>query len=79
MVTLTHKTDEYRALAEKFLSDNGHKLTDVKTGSDAWRVAHSSGICRDAYDSSRDITDAHIVTVLKRIMPNAEFRDKYRH
>lgn len=42
-------------------------------------VAHGAGICREAYDAGREVTDAHIVTALKRIFPNATFVDKYRY
>lgn len=79
MTSLLSKIDEYQKMASNFVSSKGYNLADVKTGADAWNVAHYSGICRDAYDVSRDVTDAHIVTILKRIMPNAVFKDKYRY
>jgi len=52
-------------------------LGDVKTGSDAWLVAHQTGIAKEAYDMDRNITDAHIKTALQSIFPNAVFKDKY--
>lgn len=78
-VSLMSKLDEYKAMAEEFAKKNGFTLDQIKTGSDAWTVAHRSGIAADAYRVSRDVTDAHIKTVLSKIMPNAVFKDKYRH
>lgn len=78
MVTLTHRTAEYTAMAENFLADRRLSPQDVKTGADAWAIAHRAGITQDAYQD-REITDAHIKTVLQRIFPNAVFRDKYTY
>ena len=78
-MTLLDKLEQYRTMAETYLTSKGYTLADVKTGADAWNVAHYSGIARDAYDVSREITDAHIKTVLARIMPNAVFKDKYHY
>lgn len=47
----------------------------IKTGRDAWAVAHRAGLTREAYDD-RDINDAHIQTALESIFPNAVFKDK---
>lgn len=79
MASLIDHTDEFTAMAREFLKPHNLTLDDIKTGRDAWQVAHRSGISRIAYDTSRDITDAHIVTVLRRIMPNAVFADKYHY
>lgn len=54
-------------------------LYDIKTGRDAWTVAHCTGIAREAYDMDRDIHDAHIKTALQSIFPNAVFKDKYSY
>ena len=78
-LSLIPKLETYRQMAKDWLESKGFTLDQVVTGSDAWNVAHGSGITRDAYDVSRDITDAHIKTVLSRIMPNAVFKDKYRY
>ena len=50
--------------------------SSIRTGRDAWFVAHSAGIVREAYAMDRDIHDAHIQTALQKIFPNAVFRDK---
>ena len=54
-------------------------LADVRTGADAWTVAHRAGVTREAYAYDRAVTDAHIKTALQRIMPNAVFKDSYRY
>lgn len=79
MTSLIEYTEIYRTMAHDWIKLRGHDLADVTTGSDAWRVAHGAGISSHAYNQSRDVTDAHIKTVLQRIMPNAVFADKYRY
>ena len=79
MASLLERSAEFKTLALDYLEPHGISLEDIKTGRDAWQVAHRSGISNLAYQSSRDITAAHIVTVLKRIMPNAIFADKYHY
>jgi hypothetical protein len=65
--------------AERYVIDNhGIHLTGVKIGSDAWGIAHRSGITAEAY-KDRSVVDAHIVTALKQIFPNAVFKDKYSY
>ena len=53
-------------------------LSDVKTGKDAWTVAHRCGITKEAY-KDRNVVDAHIQTALESIFPNAVFMDKKRY
>lgn len=48
-------------------------------GVDAWRIAHRTRITHDAYDMSRDVTDAHIQTALQRIFPRCVFKDPKRY
>lgn len=79
MTSLIEYTEIYRTMAHDWIKLRGHDLADVTTGIDAWHVAHGAGISRHAYSQSRDVTDAHIKTVLQRIMPNAVFADKYRY
>jgi len=50
----------------------------VLIGANAWRVAHHSGITAEAY-ADRSVVDAHIVTALKQMFPNAEFTDTYSY
>lgn len=50
----------------------------VVDGSSAWVIAHRSGVTQEAY-IDRSVVDAHIVTALKQIFPNAEFKDKYSY
>ena len=71
---------KWRAVVDQWLMNNhGLIANQVTTGRDAWTVAHRTGIALEAYDISRDITDAHIQTALQRIFPNAVFRDKKRY
>lgn len=78
MKLAAHLSD-YRARAESFLQSKGLSLSDIKTGRDAWAVAHNAGITSHAYALSRDIVDSHIQTALESIMPNAVFQDKKRY
>jgi hypothetical protein len=50
----------------------------VVDGSSAWVIAHRSGITQEAY-TDRSVVDAHIVTALKQMFPNAVFVDKYSY
>ena len=71
---------KWRAKADGWLMNHGNLIANqITTGLDAWTVAHNAGITLEAYDMSRDITDAHIQTALERIFPNAVFRDKKRY
>lgn len=55
--------------------DNKPKGPEVVTlGVDAWRIGHSSGAIRYAFDLGPDIHDSHIKTALKSIFPNARFK-----
>jgi hypothetical protein len=51
---------------------------DVYLGAEAWVIARLAGITEEAYED-RSVVDAHIVTVLKQIFPNAKFSDKYAY
>ena len=55
------------------------KREDIKTGKDAWTIAHRAGVMMQCYDLGRDIVDAHIQTMLQRIFPNAVFHDAKRY
>ena len=64
--------------ADQWISKNSG-ITDrdhVTQGVDAWAIAHRAGITQEAYQD-RNVTDAHIVTALKKIFPNAVFTDRY--
>lgn len=63
----------------RYLIDN-HGITNlgIRTGADAWEVAHRAEIAKEAYQD-RTVVDAHIVSALKIIFPNADFKDKYRY
>lgn len=52
--------------------------THVTDGSSAWTIAHRSGVTDVAY-ADRSVTDAHIVSALKKIFPNAVFKDRYTY
>jgi hypothetical protein len=62
--------------AERYLIDN-HGITraGIKTGVDAWSIAHRCGITQEAY-ADRKVTDGHIQTALERVFPAAVFRDR---
>jgi hypothetical protein len=68
----------WTVMAADYLGRNGYDLSDVKLGSEAWAIAHRSGISYEAYEDM-SVVDAHIVTALKQIFPNAEFKDKYSY
>jgi hypothetical protein len=69
----------FREQAEGFLTLRGYSIDDVKLGSDAWTVAHNVGFASYCYDLGRDIYDAHIVTAMKKVFPNAVFKDRYSY
>lgn len=78
--------EQFRNLATEWLSERGYNCEDIKTGSDAWTVAHCAGITDICYgNTAKDLpgidgcVDAHIKTALTRIFPNAEFKDKYHY
>lgn len=80
---MTRKFDDatlerWRGYADAALTLHSYTRDDVKTGRDAWSVAHVCGITREAY-ADRNVTDAHIKTALASIFPNAMFGDKYRY
>jgi hypothetical protein len=68
-------------MADEWLAKNPFGIIErsqVLSGSSAWRVAHNAGITEEAY-ADRSVVDAHIVTALKQLFPNAEFKDKYSY
>lgn len=71
--------ERWSADAERYLIDtHGITRAGVRTGVDAWSVAHRIGITREACED-RTVTDAHIQTALERVFPNAVFRDAKRY
>jgi hypothetical protein len=70
--------NHWAVMAADYLGRNGYDLSDVKLGSEAWAIAHRSGISYEAYEDM-SVVDAHIVTALKQIFPNAVFSDKYSY
>lgn len=68
-------------MADEWLVKNPFGVIDrdkVLTGANAWKIAHRSGISYEAYEDM-SVVDAHIVTALKQIFPNAEFKDTYSY
>lgn len=67
-------------MASNWLKEAGDpgSLTDIYLGSEAWAIAHRCGITSEAYQD-QTIVDAHIVTALKNIFPNANFKDRYSY
>ena len=76
---LAEHIDHYTFLADLYLSGRNLTRDDVKTGRDAWNIAHKASITNHAYAIDRDVLDAHIQTALQRVFPNAVFRDKKRY
>jgi hypothetical protein len=76
---LASHLSDYTARADSWLAARGYTRADIKTGRDAWAVAHGADITRHAYSLSRDIVDAHIQTALERIFPHAVFSDAKRY
>ena len=78
--------DQFRTLASNWLEERNLTREDVKTGSDAWIVAHRAGITDICYgNTAKDLpgidgcVDAHIKTALVKVFPNVEFKDKYSY
>ena len=70
---------DWKNKAERYVIDNhGITLQGIKTGVDAWEIAHRCGITSDAY-KDYTVVDAHIVTALKQIFLSAVFTDKYSY
>jgi hypothetical protein len=70
--------NRWTVMAADYLGRNGYDMADVKLGVEAWDIAHYVGITEEAY-ADRSVVDAHIVTALKQMFPNAEFKDKYSY
>jgi hypothetical protein len=68
--------NRWTVMAANYLGRNGYDMADVKLGVEAWDIAHYVGITKEAY-ADRSVVDAHIVTALKQLFPNAEFKDTY--
>jgi hypothetical protein len=76
----TATVTRWASMAETFLQRAGDPGTtkDIYLGAEAWAIAHLSGITGEAY-TDRSVVDAHIVTALKQIFPNAIFKDHYAY
>lgn len=70
--------NRWAVMAADYLGSRGYDIADVKTGIEAWNVAHRSGITEEAY-ADRSVVDAHIVTALKQLFPDAVFKDTYSY
>jgi hypothetical protein len=70
--------NRWAGMAADYLGRNGYDIADVKLGVEAWEIAHYVGITSEAY-KDRSVVDAHIVTALKVIFPQAVFKDRYAH
>lgn len=58
------------------LAERGLKVEDVSTGVEAWNIAFKLGIASEAYRVDDSVSDKHIATALKKIFPNAIFKDR---
>lgn len=78
---LSTHVQAWTTAAEIWLGEHTQDMTrdDVRTGRDAWEIAHRCGIVNEAYAIGRDVVDAHIVSALRVIFPRAVFADKYRY
>ena len=73
--------NRWTKMADEWLAKNPFGIIErsqVLNGSNAWKVAHHAGITEEAY-ADRSVVDAHIVTALKQVFPNAEFKDTYSY
>lgn len=70
--------NRWAAMAADYLGRNGCDISDVKFGVEAWDIAHYVGIAKEAYED-RSVVDAHIVTALRQIFPEAVFKDRYSY
>lgn len=70
--------NRWAAMAADYLGHNGYDIADVKIGVEAWGIAHSIGITEEAY-LDRSVVDAHVVSALKLIFPEAVFKDRYTY
>lgn len=66
--------ERWRKYATLLLAERGFVVDDVKTGVDAWNVAHRLNIPREAYHVDGSINDTHIETALRKIFPRAIFK-----
>jgi len=67
---------QYREWADARLAVSHRSRDQIKSGREAWHLAHTSDILDHAYAQGRDVTDGHIQTALERVFPNALFLDK---
>ena len=72
------QVNEFHTMISDWLKPHNLSCEDIKTASDAWTVAHRSGVTEICY-SDRNCVDAHIKTALTKIFPNAVFKDKYNY
>ena len=63
---------------EYLMLTSGVTSEAIYEGAMAWNVAHKCGITEEAY-ADRSVVDAHIVTALRQIFPNAVFKNKYHY
>lgn len=77
---LNSEIPRFRAIARQWLADGSRfvdgqprYIEDVTVGACAWDVAHRCGILRECW--ALGCNDAHIRSALKRIFPNAVFRE----
>lgn len=65
--------NRWEKYARLYLAEHGYTLEDVKSWSQAWEIAHTLDIPKEAYHVDKTVNDTHIDTALKRIFPNAKF------
>lgn len=75
---LSEDVEDFRVQAVGYLALRGFQINDVKHGSDAWVIAHQTGFASQCYEQA-DVTDAHIVTAMKKVFPNVVFKDRYSY
>ena len=71
--------ERWNKYCQLFVAEHSLQIEDIKTGIDAWNIAHRLDIPREAYAIDNSIVDAHIKTALQKIFPNAVFKDKYHY
>jgi peptide deformylase len=68
----------WNEIVVEYVNGSGYEISDVKTGSLAWAIAHKTKITHEAYEDN-SVVDAHIKTVLQKIFPGAVFKDNYSY
>lgn len=62
--------------ADSWLAERGLMRSDVKTGSEAWRIAGYTEMLTPLYRSNPRVSDGEIQAGLQLVFPNAVFKNE---